>query len=50
VQDWVVDELRHATKRKVFEMKAERARELSELTVRRNALKKERVECQELLA
>jgi hypothetical protein len=50
VQDWVSDELRHATKREAFEMKAERARETSELTVRRNALKKERAECQELLA
>jgi hypothetical protein len=50
VQDWVSDELRHATKRELLEMKAERARETSELTVRRNALKKERAECQELLA
>jgi hypothetical protein len=50
VQDWVTDELGHASKREAFEMKAERARETSELTVRRNALKKERAECQELLA
>jgi transposase len=50
VQDWVADELRHATKREAFEMKAERARETSELTISRNALKKERAECQELLA
>jgi hypothetical protein len=47
VQDWVSDELRHATKREALEMKAD---ETSELTVRRNALKKERAECQELLA
>jgi hypothetical protein len=50
VQDWVADELRHATKREAFEMKAEQARETPELTVRRNALKKERAECQELQA
>jgi hypothetical protein len=45
-----VDELRHATKREAFEMQAERTREALKLTVRRNALKKERAECQELLA
>jgi hypothetical protein len=50
VQDWIADELSHATKCEAFEMKVERAHETSELTVRRNALNKERAECQELLA
>jgi hypothetical protein len=50
VQDWVADELRHATKRELLEMKAERACETSVLTVRQNALEKERAECQERLA